>query len=53
MALSATIASSITATLTQDSTLAVTTDVVASGTASFPTLTQTLTDGTGDRRAHV
>ena len=51
MALSATIASSITATLTQDSTLAVTTDVVASGTASFPTLTQTLTDGTGAAQA--
>lgn len=52
MALSATIASSITATLTQDSTLAVTTDVVASGSSSFPTLTLTLTDGTGAAQAN-
>ena len=51
MALSATIASSITATLSQDSTLAITTDVVASGSSSFPTLTQTLTDGTGAGQA--
>jgi len=52
MALSATIASSITSTLTQDSTLAVTTDVVSSGTSSFPTLTVTLTDGTGAAQAN-
>lgn len=47
MTLSLTRSLTVQGTLTNDSTICITTDAVTSGTNSFPTLSRTITDGTG------
>lgn len=47
MTLSLTRSLTVQGTLTNDSTLCVTTDQITSGSASFPSLSRTITDGTG------